>query len=118
MGVLIAKAMGNKATVVSTSDKKKSLAEKLGADNYVISKDPQSMKSAARSLDLILDTISAGHELMPYLELLKKKGTLVVLGVTPTPLKVIYIYTTGCLFEIEYFQQKDKNINLHKILLI
>ena len=68
------------------------MAKKLGADNYVVSTNPDSMKAATKSLDLILSTISAEHEVMPYLGLLKIKGTLVVLGAVVTPFKVKMIY--------------------------
>ena len=73
MGVMLAKAMGNNVTVISTSNSKEALAKKLGADNYVISTNPDSMKEATKTLDLILSTISAPHEMMPYLNLLKLK---------------------------------------------
>ena len=87
MGVMISKAMGNNVTVISTSNSKEALAKKLGADNYVVSKNPDSMQAATKTLDLILSTISAPHEVMPYLGLLKIKGTLVVLGAVVTPFK-------------------------------
>ena len=88
MGVLIGKAMGNKVVVISRSDKKEDLARKLGADDFLISTNPESMASGARSIDLILDTVSGDHEIEPYLELLKKKGVLVILGVAYSPMKV------------------------------
>ena len=50
----MAKAMGNKVTVISTSNKKESLAKKLGSDHFVISKQPESMKTAKNSLDILL----------------------------------------------------------------
>ena len=45
MGLLIAKAMGNSVTVISTSEKKKDMALKLGADHYIVSTNPESMKA-------------------------------------------------------------------------
>ena len=88
MGVMMAKAMGNKVTVISTSDKKEDLAKKMGADHFVISKQPESMKTAKNSLDILLDTVGADHDIMTYFELMKKKGTLVVLGIVSSPFKV------------------------------
>ena len=88
MGVMMAKAMGNKVTVISTSDKKEVLAKKMGADHFVISKQPESMKTAKNSLDILLDTVGADHDIMTYFELMKKKGTLVVLGIVSSPFKV------------------------------
>ena len=92
MGVMIAKAMGNNVTVISTSNSKEAMAKKLGADNYIISTNPDSMKAGFKTLDLILSTISATHEVMPYLNLLKIKGTLVVLGAVAVPFKVQFFF--------------------------
>ena len=88
MGTLIANAMECKVTVISSSNKKENLAKKLGAEEYMISSDSVSMKKREKSFDIILNTIGAEHDLMPYLGLLKKKGTMVMLGIVTTPLKV------------------------------
>ena len=58
MGVRLAKAMGNTVTAISTSPNKEAAAREIGADNFVVSTDPESMKKAAGSLDLILNTVS------------------------------------------------------------
>ena len=89
MGAIMAKVMGNKVTVISTSNKKEDLFRKMGLDDYIISKDPNSLKSATKSMDIILDTIGADHEIQPYLEMLKKNGTFVVLGIVSKPFEVI-----------------------------
>jgi len=88
MGVLLAKAMGNNVTVISSSARKIALANELGADNYVAQNDEEGMKKAEKSLDLIIDTIPASHDINPPLNLLKKKGTYVVVGVAPEPFQV------------------------------
>jgi len=62
MGIKIAAAMGNSVTAISTRITKEPIAKELGATNFVVSTDPDSMKNATRSLDLILDTISASHQ--------------------------------------------------------
>merc|ERR1719490_263033 len=67
MGVRLAKAMGNTVTAISTSPNKEAAAREIGADNFVVSTNPESMKSAAMSLDLILNTVSADHDLSSYL---------------------------------------------------
>jgi len=85
MGVRIAKAMGNTVTAVSTSPGKEAAAREIGADNFVVSTDPESMKAAADSLDLILNTVSAEHNLNTYLSLLDGKGVLVQMGLTLGP---------------------------------
>merc|ERR1711973_620451 len=85
MGVQLAKAMGNKVTAISTSPNKKEAALEIGADNFVVSTDPASIKGAANSLDLILNTVSVNHQLSTYLPLLRRDGTLVQLGAVMAP---------------------------------
>lgn len=80
MGIRLAKAMGNKVTAISTSPNKEAAAKAIGADTFVVSKDPASMKAAAMSCNLILNTVSVDHELSTYLPLLANKGTLVMIG--------------------------------------
>ena len=57
MGVRIAKAMGNTVTAISTSPNKEAAAKEIGADNFLVSTDPELMKAGADSLDLILNTV-------------------------------------------------------------
>ena len=97
MGVMMAKAMGNKVTVISTSDKKETIAKTMGADNFVNSKQPDSMNIAKNSLDILLDTVGVDHDIMTYFELIKKKGTLVVLGIVSSPFKV-QITISFCIY--------------------
>jgi uncharacterized zinc-type alcohol dehydrogenase-like protein len=85
MGVKIAKAMGADVTVFSTSPGKEDDARKLGADNFVISRDPEAMASVAGTFNFILDTVSAKHDLMPYIGALGLNGAMVVVGVPPEP---------------------------------
>ena len=70
MGVRLAKAMGNTVTAISTSPKKEAAARKIGADHFLVSTNPDSMKKRAASLDLILNTVSANHDINTYLPLL------------------------------------------------
>ena len=85
MGVRIAKAMGNTVTAISTSPNKEAAAKEIGADNFVVSTDPEKMKAGADSLDLILNTVSADHDLNTYLPLMAAKGVLVQLGLVLSP---------------------------------
>ncbi|OMO63275.1 Alcohol dehydrogenase superfamily, zinc-type [Corchorus olitorius] len=90
MGVKIAKAMGHHVTVISSSDKKKVEAlEHLGADDYVVSSDAESMQKIADSLDYIIDTVPVFHPLEPYLSVLKLDGKLILTGVINTPLQFV-----------------------------
>ena len=77
MGVKIAKALGHDVVAISTSANKESLAKEKGATHFVVSKDPESVKKCAGTCDLILNTVSANHDLNVYLPLLAKSGTIV-----------------------------------------
>lgn len=88
MAVKIASAMGAEVTVFSTSPSKEKDAKKLGASNFVVSKDPKNFEKVAGKLDLIIDTVSAEHDFTPYLQSLKLGGTHVLVGASPDPNKV------------------------------
>jgi uncharacterized zinc-type alcohol dehydrogenase-like protein len=80
MGIKLAKALGNKVVAISTSAKKEQIAKDKGADIFVVSTDEASMKANAGLCDVILNTVSADHQLSTYLPLLAKSGTLVQIG--------------------------------------
>lgn len=88
MGIRLAAAMGNKVTAISTSPSKKEAALELGATDFVVSTDADSMKVVAGRLDLILNTISANHQVMHYVPLLALNGTIVQLGIVGEPHQV------------------------------
>lgn len=84
-----AKAFGVKVTLISTSpSKKKEAIEHLGADSFLVSRDPEQMQAAMGTMDGILDTVSATHPLLPLLGLLKNNGKLILLGVPEKPLEL------------------------------
>jgi alcohol dehydrogenase (NADP+) len=85
MAVKLAKAMGAEVTVFTTSPGKADDARALGADHVVVSKDEEQMRGAANSLDLIIDSVAAAHDLNPYLAALRRDGAMVMLGVPPEP---------------------------------
>lgn len=85
MGVKFAHAMGAHTVLFTTSPGKVEDGKKLGADEVVISKNAEEMQKHAGSFDMILDTVSADHDLNAYLSLLKLDGSLVVVGVPPNP---------------------------------
>ncbi|XP_019189118.1 PREDICTED: probable cinnamyl alcohol dehydrogenase 6 isoform X2 [Ipomoea nil] len=87
MAVKFGKAFGHQVTVISTSSSKKELAiQRLGADDFILSTDPTQMQGNRRSLDFILDTVSANHSVGPYIELLKVDGTLAIVGAPSKPI--------------------------------
>ncbi|UVJ38261.1 NAD(P)-dependent alcohol dehydrogenase [Arthrobacter sp. CJ23] len=80
MAVKIAKAMGAEVTVFTTSEAKADDARELGADRVVLSKDAAAMAAADRSIDVIIDTVAAPHDLNPYFRTLRLDGALFQLG--------------------------------------
>jgi uncharacterized zinc-type alcohol dehydrogenase-like protein len=85
MAIKLAHAMGAHVTLFTTSTNKMQDAKRLGADQVVISKNPAEMEKAINSLDFIIDTVAASHNLDPYLACLKRDGTLCLVGAPPTP---------------------------------
>ena len=88
MAVKIAAAMGAEVTVLSGSAAKKPDAAKLGAAEFVLTKDDAALKKTAGRLDLVIDTVSAAHDVNSMLGLLRTEGTLVMVGASPAPLAV------------------------------
>lgn len=85
MAVKLASAMGAKVTLFTTSPEKGKDGIRLGAEQVVVSRHPEEMAACARSLDLILDCVSAPHDLNPYLATLKTNGQLVLVGIPDKP---------------------------------
>jgi uncharacterized zinc-type alcohol dehydrogenase-like protein len=74
--------------VFTTSPGKAEDAVRLGAHDVVVSKNPAQMQKEQGSFDFILDTVSAVHDVNAYLELLKRDGTLTLVGAPETPVPV------------------------------
>ena len=85
MAVKIAKAMKAHVVVFTTSKNKSSDAKKLGAKEVIISNNANDMTKHALSFDFILDTVAASHDIDQYLNLLKRDGTMCLVGVPNAP---------------------------------
>jgi uncharacterized zinc-type alcohol dehydrogenase-like protein len=83
MAVKFANAFGAHVVLFTTSPNKTADAKRLGAHEVVVSKSEEEMKKHAKSFDFILDTVSAQHDLNAYLGLLKRDGTLTLVGAPP-----------------------------------
>jgi uncharacterized zinc-type alcohol dehydrogenase-like protein len=81
MGVKLAHAMGAYTVAFTTSERKREDATALGADEVIVSRNAEEMEAHAGSFDFILDTVAASHNLDAYTRLLKRDGTLVLVGV-------------------------------------
>jgi uncharacterized zinc-type alcohol dehydrogenase-like protein len=85
MGIKLARAMGAHVVAFTTSESKRADAETLGAHEVVVSRDAQAMAARAKSLDLIINTVAAPHDLDAFTALLKRDGTMVLVGVPASP---------------------------------
>jgi uncharacterized zinc-type alcohol dehydrogenase-like protein len=85
MGIKLAHAMGAHTVAFTTSEGKRKDAIDLGADEVVVSKNTAEMRKHAESFDFILDTVAASHDLDAYTTLLRRDGTLCLVGVPEHP---------------------------------
>jgi uncharacterized zinc-type alcohol dehydrogenase-like protein len=85
MGVKLAHAMGAYVVAFTTSESKRQAALDLGADDVVVSRNEGEMKAHANSFDFILNTVAASHSLDAFTGLLKRDGTMVLVGVPEHP---------------------------------
>ena len=85
MGIKLAHALGAHVVAFTTSESKRAEAHGLGADEVVNSKDAAQMRAHAGSFDFILNTVAAPHVLDAYTALLKRDGTLCLVGAPASP---------------------------------
>lgn len=80
MAVKFAKALGAHVVMITSSPSKAQDAKQLGADEVLITSEKGSTLSRKRTFDFLLNTIPVGHDLNPYLQLLKPYGTMCMVG--------------------------------------
>lgn len=85
MGIKLAHAMGAHVIAFTTSESKAREALALGADEVVNSRDPDAMAKHKKTLDLIINTVAMSHNLDEYISLLKRDGTLTLVGAPSSP---------------------------------
>ena len=85
MAVKIATALGTEVTVLSTSERKRQDAERLGAKDFALSSQRDTFTRLQRHFDFILDTASAPHNYNSYVNLLKTDGTMILVGAPEKP---------------------------------
>src|ERR1700748_2826050 len=88
MGVKFGVAFGADVTVLSTSASKEEAAKALGAHHFVVTSDPEQIKTATGTFDFILDTVSAEHDFNMYLSLLRTDGTMMCVGAPSDPAEI------------------------------
>lgn len=85
MAVKIARALGAHVVAFTTSPGKANDALRLGAHEVVVTSEAGTMRARRDSLDLIVDTVGAVHELDGEMRMLRRDGTLVLVGLSPDP---------------------------------
>jgi len=85
MGIKLAHAMGATVVAFTTSASKIEEARRLGADDVVVSKNSDEMVAHQKSFDFILNTVAAPHDLDAFMALLKRDGTMTMVGIPDSP---------------------------------
>ena len=85
MGIKLAHAMGAHVVAFTTSESKRNAARALGADDVVVSRNDDEMAAHVKSFDFILNTVAAPHNLDAFTTLLKRDGTMTLVGAPATP---------------------------------
>jgi alcohol dehydrogenase (NADP+) len=88
MGVKLAASFGAEVTVLSHSPAKAADAKRLGAHDFVLTKGVDALTPIAGRFDVMLDTVSAEHDVNSYLNCLRRDGTMIMVGASPTPLSL------------------------------
>lgn len=88
MGLKFSHAFGAYTVQFTTSPSKIDDAKRLGADEVILTKEENWHAPHANTFDFILDTVSAPHDIHPFLALLKKDGTYCTVGVPEVPMTV------------------------------
>jgi alcohol dehydrogenase (NADP+) len=85
MGIKLAHAMGAHVVAFTTSESKREAAKALGADEVVVSRNAEEMAAHTKSFDFILNTVAAPHDLDAFFVLLKRDGTMALVGAPASP---------------------------------
>jgi alcohol/geraniol dehydrogenase (NADP+) len=88
LGIQFAKAFGAEVTALSTSKEKEADVRKMGADHFVNTRDTADVKRIAGSLDFLISTVNADQDWQAFVNSLRPKGTMCVVGVPPSPIAV------------------------------
>ena len=88
LGIQFAKAFGAEVTAFSTSKDKEKEARELGAHHFLNTQDTGALKKVAGSFDFLLSTVSADQDWQGYVNALRPKGMLCVVGVPPSPMQI------------------------------
>jgi alcohol dehydrogenase (NADP+) len=88
MAVKLAHAMGAEVSVLSHSRGKEADARRFGANAFHVLSAEADFEPLARRFDLILDTVGSELDRSPYLRLVRRDGSLVLVGLPEKPLAI------------------------------
>lgn len=88
IGLQFAKAFGAEVTAFSTSKDKEEDAKSFGADHFVNTRDTGALKKVAGAFDLLISTVNAEQDWQGYVNALRPKGTLCVVGYAPSVVQI------------------------------
>lgn len=88
VAIRIAKAMGAKVVALTSSQAKVDDAKRLGADDAVLTSDPDQMKHYANKINLLIDTVSTTHDVNQYLKLIAIDGSIILVGLPAEPIEI------------------------------
>ncbi len=83
MAVKLAAALGAEVTLLSGSASKEQDARRLGAHEFVLTSEKGAFRKLAGRFNVVVDTVSAPHDLNRLLGALAMDGALVLVGVPP-----------------------------------
>lgn len=89
LAVKFASAMGAHTVMLTSSPGKAGDAQKLGANEVIITSDPEALQAHAGSFDMIVNTVSGPHDANAYLSLLKRGGAMRLVGAPSQPLEIM-----------------------------
>lgn len=89
MALKLANKFGAEVVQFTTSPGKAADARRLGAHDVILSSDPKAMQAGAGTFDFILDTVSAPHDVNAYINLLKRRGAMALVGLPNEPMSVV-----------------------------
>ncbi|MEG3977096.1 NAD(P)-dependent alcohol dehydrogenase [Microcoleus sp. herbarium8] len=88
LAVQFAKKLGNRVTVFTTSQDKAEFAHKMGADEAIVVGKGEVPQPPSSKLDILLSTVPAALDWVPYIDFLDSDGALAFVGVPDAPLSI------------------------------
>jgi len=86
LALQFARAFGCEVTAFSSTPAKEQEAREFGAHHFVVSGDSAAIAKAANSFDFLLSTTTADLDWIAYMNVLRPRGKLCLVGAAPKPL--------------------------------